>query len=249
MNEITTPPEVFLPQGFHALVLLIDDQALVAEMVRRALTGQKDIDFHYCSDPTEALAVAIRIRPTVILLDLTMPQMGGLDLLRRFRENPDTEDIPIVVLSATQDAQVKSDAFAVGANDYLVKLPDALELRARIRYHSRARILQLQRDEAFRALRKSQQQLAEKNAEVIEAGQKAERALAQITQLQGLLPICSYCHNVRNDNQYWQKIETYLTEHSNLQFSHGLCPDCYEKASKELDQELEAETRRKRKAP
>lgn len=104
MNEITTPPEVFLPQGFHALVLLIDDQALVAEMVRRALAGQKDIDFHYC-------------------------------------------------------------------------------------------------------------------------------------------------HKVRNDNQYWQKIETYLTEHSNLQFSHGLCPDCYEKASKELDQELAAETRRKGKAP
>lgn len=236
MTEDNTRAESFLPRAFHALVLLVDDQVMVAEVVKRALAGQRDIDFHYCENPTEALVVAVRIRPTVILLDLVMPQMAGLELLRRFREHPDTEDIPIVVLSAAEEPQTKSDAFAVGANDYLVKLPDALELRARVRYHSRARILQLQRDEAFRALRKSQQKLVEKNTELIEAGQKAEQALAQVKQLQGLLPICSYCHKVRNDKQYWQKIDSYLAENTKLRFTHGLCPDCYEKAAKELDQ-------------
>ena len=235
MNENNSRAESFLPRAFHALVLLVDDQVMVAEMVKRALGGQTDIDFHYCDNPLEALAVASRIRPTVILLDLVMPQLTGLELLRRFREHPDTEEIPIVVLSAAEEPQTKSDAFAFGANDYLVKLPDALELRARVRYHSRARILQLQRDEAFHALRKSQQRLVEKNTELIEAGQKAERALAQVTQLQGLLPICCYCHKVRNDQQYWQQIEGYLAENTRLRFTHGMCPDCYEKAAKELD--------------
>jgi two-component system chemotaxis family response regulator WspR len=148
------------------MVLLVDDQLMVGEAIRRTLLSQPDIHFHYCANPANALTVAAQIGPTVILQDLVMPGIDGLTLVRQYRASAATRDIPVVVLSTTEDPAVKSDAFAAGANDYLVKLPSSVELIARIRYHSKAYSNQLQRDEAFRALRESQQQLIEANIEL-----------------------------------------------------------------------------------
>lgn len=213
----------------HIMVLLVDDQAIVAESVRRALANEPDMDFDYCADPRDAVAAANRVKPMVILQDLVMPQMEGLTLLKEFRANPATRETPIVVLSVKEEAETKSDAFACGANDYLVKLPDEIELRARIRYHARAYLSRLQRDEAFRALRESQQKLLAKNTELAASNQKLEQALAQVHQLQGLLPICCVCKKIRNDGNYWQQLESYLGEHADVTFSHGLCPECMAK--------------------
>lgn len=145
------------------MVLLVDDQAMIGEAVRRQLADQDNIDFHFCAEPQEAIAQAVQIRPTVILQDLVMPAVDGLTLVREYRANSVTRDIPIIVLSTKDDSGVKSAAFAAGANDYLVKLPDAIELIARIRYHSRSYLTLLQRDEAYRALRESQQRLLDTN--------------------------------------------------------------------------------------
>lgn len=145
----------------HAItVLLIDDQAMVAEAVRRMLAPEKDIIFHYCQDPTKAIQRASEISPTVILQDLVMPEIDGLTLVRFFRAHPKLRDIPLIVLSTKEEATTKAEAFALGANDYLVKLPDKIELIARIRYHSKAYINLLQRNEAFEALVKSQRVLS-----------------------------------------------------------------------------------------
>src|SRR5215471_21057789 len=130
-------PEPGSPEH-HMMVLLVDDQAMVCEAVRRALANQPDIDFHYCSDAREAVDVANQIKPTVILQDLVMPGIDGLTLVSQFRANHGTKDTPIIVLSTNENPQVKGQAFALGANDYLVKLPDKIELIARIRYHSKA---------------------------------------------------------------------------------------------------------------
>ncbi|MBD8492675.1 PleD family two-component system response regulator [Pseudomonas syringae] len=146
-----------------AMVLLVDDQAMIGEAVRRGLANEAMIDFHFCADPHQAIAQAIQIKPTVILQDLVMPGLDGLTLVREYRNNPLTRDIPIIVLSTKEDPLIKSAAFAAGANDYLVKLPDNIELVARIRYHSRSYMTLLQRDEAYRALRVSQQQLLDTN--------------------------------------------------------------------------------------
>ncbi|WP_285422403.1 MULTISPECIES: PleD family two-component system response regulator [unclassified Pseudomonas] len=146
-----------------AMVLLVDDQAMIGEAVRRGLAHEENIDFHFCADPHQAIAQAIQIKPTVILQDLVMPGLDGLTLVREYRNNPATRDIPIIVLSTKEDPLIKSAAFAAGANDYLVKLPDNIELVARIRYHSRSYMTLLQRDEAYRALRVSQQQLLDTN--------------------------------------------------------------------------------------
>ncbi|VXC81876.1 Diguanylate cyclase response regulator [Pseudomonas sp. 8Z] len=153
-------------QGLHEptmMVLLVDDQAMIGEAVRRALSEESDIDFHFCSDPQQAVSVAQQLKPTVILQDLIMPGVDGLELLAQYRRAPSLHDVPIIVLSTKEDAKVKSAAFSAGANDYLVKLPDVIELLARIRYHSRSYLTLLQRDEAYRALRESQQQLLDTN--------------------------------------------------------------------------------------
>ena len=160
------------PPACHVMVLLVDDQAMVCEAVRRALANQADIDLHYCADARQALTIANQIKPTVILQDLVMPGVDGLTLVNQFRANPATRDTPIIVLSTNENPQIKGQAFALGADDYLVKLPDKIELVARIRYHSKAYLNLLQRDAADRALRESQQQLVDSNAALISLNQK-----------------------------------------------------------------------------
>jgi signal transduction histidine kinase len=165
-----------LQDGYTLMVLLVDDQAMIGETVRRALASEPNIDFHYCAHAKDALKIAARIKPTVILQDLVMPEMDGLTLVRLYRADPETKDIPIIVLSTKDEPTVKSEAFAAGANDYIVKLPDKIELIARVRSHSRAYLNQMQRDEAYRALRKSQQQLVDSNTKLIFLNQKLEEA-------------------------------------------------------------------------
>jgi len=145
---------------YQIRVLLIDDQAMVGETVRRMLAPEADIVFRFCQDPTKAIPIAAEWSPTVILQDLVMPEVDGLALVRFFRAHPKLKDIPLIVLSSKEEAVTKAEAFALGANDYLVKLPDRIELVARIRYHSKGYINLLQRNEAYQALLKSQQELA-----------------------------------------------------------------------------------------
>ena len=161
---------------YHFMVLLVDDQAMVCEAVRRALATESDIDFHYVANAREAIATAVQIKPTVILQDLIMPGTDGLTLVGQFRANPATRDIPIIVLSTNENPQVKAQSFSVGANDYIVKLPDKAELIARVRHHSKSYLNQVQRDAAYRALRESQQQLIESNAQLRSLNQRLEDA-------------------------------------------------------------------------
>ena len=134
------------------IVLLVDDQAIVYEAVRGMIEGEPDIELHYCADPAEALEMATRVAPMLILQDLVMPAISGLTLVRYFRAHPVTRDVPLVVLSTKEDPAIKAEAFALGANDYLVKLPDRLELLARVRYHAQGYINLLQRNEALKQL-------------------------------------------------------------------------------------------------
>ena len=148
------------------VVLLVDDQPMIAMMVRKMLAVDPAITMQVCTEAASAVADACRVRPTVILQDLVMPRADGLDLVRDYRATPETRDVPIIVLSSNDEPAMKKSAFAAGANDYLVKLPEPIELVARIRYHSRAYMTLVERDNAYRALRLSQQQLLETNREL-----------------------------------------------------------------------------------
>jgi len=135
-----------MPTETTLKVLLIDDQRIIGEAVRRMLRTQPDMEFHFCQHPEEALAKAEEIQPTLILQDLVMPDIDGLEMVRRFREHPITANVPIIVLSSKEDATTKADSFRAGANDYIVKLPEEIELLARVRYHSTAYMLRLKLD-------------------------------------------------------------------------------------------------------
>ncbi len=167
-------------KSYKITVLLIDDQPIIAEAVRRALKDEDDIDFHYCPDPTQAIKMANEIRPTIILQDLIMPEVNGMMMVKFFRVNHQTCDVPIIILSTKEDPETKSQTFANGVSDYLVKLPDKSELIARIRYHSQAYINQKQKEEAFLALQESQKKLHEANL-----------ALEKLSSLDGLTNIAN----------------------------------------------------------
>ena len=161
-------------------VLLIDDQILVAESISRILCDADDIEFYYCGEVQDAVPMALEIQPTVILQDLVMPDTDGLMLVKFFRANPSTQQIPIIVLSTQNEGVIKAEAFESGANDYLVKIPDAVELIARIRYHSMAYQNHLKSQAAERTFTYNQElerRVAERTAEL-------ETALATLRQTQ-----------------------------------------------------------------
>ena len=142
------------------VVLLVDDQPIIGEAVRRMVAGEEGLSLHYCREPGDAVAMADEVSPTVILLDLVMPDIDGLELLRRLRSLARFRDVPIIVLSTKEEPAVKAEAFARGANDYLVKLPDRVELLARLRHHSRGYTALVERNAAFEELRASREILA-----------------------------------------------------------------------------------------
>lgn len=190
IHSFQTPkPAVLSP----IVVLLVDDQPIVGEGIRRLLEPEKEIQFHYCSDPTQAIKMAKAVSPTVILQDLIMPEIDGLLLVRFFRaKNSPTRDIPLIVLSKNDEPATKAQAFAWGANDYLVKMPDQQELIARIRSHSKAYHTFLERDRAYadmeRSLRHLELERAKSDhlllnifpAQIVERLKKGERAIADI---------------------------------------------------------------------
>jgi len=168
VTKDTENPDDFLSpvNSQDSCVLLVDDQPIVAEAIRRILADQDDIVFHYCKDSDKAVASAIECRPTVILQDLVMPDTDGMTLLSQYRANPEIKAIPVIVLSTKEDPEIKRDAFERDASDYLVKIPDKIELIARIHAHSRSYLAHKQRDEAMVALKKLQEELEKKNAEL-----------------------------------------------------------------------------------
>jgi phosphoserine phosphatase RsbU/P len=146
------------------IVLLVDDDRMVGKAITRMLSSEKDVTVHFCDDPRLAMELALKITPTVILQDLVMPEIDGLTLVKTYRAETRTRNVPLVVLSAEEDPKTKAEAFALGANDYLIKLPDKLELIARIRYHSNAYIRLLERNEAFDRLQASERRMADELA-------------------------------------------------------------------------------------
>ena len=181
-------------EKYAAMVLLVDDQVMICEAVRRALAGQTELDFHYCTNPLDAIEIANEMRPTVILQDLVMPGIDGLDLVRQYRHNPLTQAVPVIVLSAKDEPATKGEAFNAGANDYLVKLPDQIELIARIRYHTRAYLDHVQRNQAYAALRESQRQLIIANLE-----------LERLTRIDGLTSLGNRRYFDEYLNLEWQR--------------------------------------------
>ena len=161
------------------LVVVVDDQPMIGEAVRRMVVAMGDFDFHYVANPLQAIDTLLGLAPSVLLLDLVMPEIDGIQLLGMIRAHPRLVRLPVVLLSTTDDAATKARAFEAGADDYLVKLPEKTELQARLRYHARSYQTLVQRDEAFEALRESQRKLQQMTLELLQ--------LSQVDGLTGLI--------------------------------------------------------------
>jgi CheY-like chemotaxis protein len=144
--------------------------------------------------------------PSLAILDWIMPEMNGVEICRRVRQLPTATPPYLILLTAKSEKTDVVIGLDAGANDYLTKPFDRSELRARIQVGTH--VLELQKILVARV-------------------QELEDALSQVQQLQGLLPICSYCNKIRSEENYWQRVESYLSEHAHVVFSHGICPDCY----------------------
>ncbi len=121
-------------------VLLVDERELVTNALRDILEPHDDIEFFVCAESRHALSLARRVQPTVIFQDSILADLPGAELVRMIRAEPDLAGVPIVVLSSTDEPEAKAEAFASGADDYMINLPGDIEVVARIRYHSRAHI-------------------------------------------------------------------------------------------------------------
>lgn len=163
-------------------VLIVDDQAIILEAVRAMLTNAPELQVSVTSDPGGAIALARELRPHVVLLDLNMEPVDGLEVLSVLRADPDLTDVSVVMLSAAEEPETKVEAFRRGANDYLVKLPSALELIARVRYHARAAAAAGSREAAFRALLESRAALELRNREVESQKSQLELMNKELTE-------------------------------------------------------------------
>ncbi|HLJ95259.1 MAG TPA: response regulator [Gemmataceae bacterium] len=198
-------------------------RALIAEdnsttrLLLESTLAEWGYDVVATSDGTEAWQeLQCAQAPELVLLDWKMPGMDGIEVCRKFRQMPDAQAAHVILVTARRGKEDIVAGLEAGANDYIIKPFEPSELRARLQ--AGARIVELQKN------------LAERVREL-------ENALARVKQLQGLLPICAYCKKIRDDHNYWQQVESYISSHSEAQFSHGICPDCHERVVKP---ELEA---------
>jgi sigma-B regulation protein RsbU (phosphoserine phosphatase) len=199
-------------------VLVVDDDA-VSRRVVAAILRKNGYTVHLAHDGEAAWAMLQeKGAPALAVMDWMMPGLDGPEICRRLRAI-DTPTPTYVILLTSRDASADVvEGLRAGADDYVTKPPNEDELVARVNVG--ARVVGLQQTLADRLRR-------------------LEEALANVKQLQRLLPICSYCKRIRDDQNYWQQVESYITVHSGVQFSHGFCPECYDKYVKPQLDELD----------
>ena len=194
--------------------VLIADDDLTSRAMLAAMLAKSGYEIVEAMDGAEALAIMrLSDAPGLVVLDWLMPEMDGPEVLRNIRAIP-TDRAPFVVMLTTKTS--KADIVAglqAGANDYLTKPFDADELRARLAVG---------------------QQLLEARDALAAKVTELRHALDQIKTLRGVVPICAWCKKIRDDEGYWKQLESYMREHTEAEFSHGICPTCADNFSDQI---------------
>ncbi|MEM7585741.1 MAG: response regulator, partial [Acidobacteriota bacterium] len=189
-------------------VLVVDDEPVNLQVVRNYLAVEA-FDLTLASSGEQALRLLAEEKFDLVLLDVMMPRVSGYEVCRSLRANHSLSDLPVIFLTAkNQDSDVVT-GLALGANDYLTKPISKDRLLARVRPH--LELLHVHR-----------------NLEDL-----VDEKMAEVTVLEGLLPICAHCKKIRDDENNWRQLEDYIDRHSEASFSHGICPDCFERYVKQ----------------
>jgi DNA-binding response OmpR family regulator len=199
--------------------ILVAEDDPVTRRILEASLGRLGWDVITAEDGTSAWRILENLDgqnpPELVLLDWMMPGMDGIEICRKLRSTPGFELVYIILLTSRSDTEDLAMGLMAGANDYITKPFQPAELESRVRGGERMVKLQTSLSARIKQL---------------------EEALREVKRLQGLLPICSYCKKVRNEANYWEQVESYFSSHSDLDFTHSICPSCTDKMLKELEE-------------
>lgn len=188
-------------------ILIADDDAVTRQLVQMLL-AKWEYEVTPVDNGTDACANLVsEDGPSLAILDWMMPGLDGPEVCRKVRASNPKRPLYLILLTTLEKKDNIVMGLESGADDYLAKPFDPGELRARVR--AGERVVNLESD-----LRQHVREL--------------EDALAHVKQLQGLLPICSYCKKIRDDQDYWHSVDRYIAKETNVRFSHGICPTCYD---------------------
>jgi PleD family two-component response regulator len=188
-------------------ILVVDDNSDNLRLLA-AILKESQYKIRLAPNGERALATIHKEAPDLILLDVMMPAMDGFEVCRLLKADQETAGIPVIFISALDETIDKVKAFSMGGVDYITKPFKSEEVLARVRTHLTLRHLQ-------RRLEKKNEQL--------------RHALDEIQILRGILPICSSCKKIRTEDGYWEQIEIYIQDRSEVDFSHGICEACARK--------------------
>lgn len=188
-------------------VLLADDDKLTLNVLNDTLT-RAGYDVLTAADGEQAWKKLEQSKAMIAILDWIMPGMEGVEIVRRAHQDARFVNTYFILLTGKSSTEDLVAGLNAGASDYLRKPFEEAELLARVEVG--VRFIELQ------------QKLADRVKEL-------ETALTQVKRLEGLLPICSYCKRIRNEQDYWERVDAYISQHANVRFSHNICPECYQK--------------------
>ena len=202
-------------------ILVIDDESISRRIMQNALEASGFTCVRSASSGEEGLESIDRDPPDLVLLDIVMPGIEGYEVCRVIRSRQDTSDVPVLMVTGgdADSEQSLEQSFEAGATDFIAKPIRPVEFLARVRA---ALAVKTSRDRLKMELARRIQAEKEKQQTI----EELEKALAEIRTLSGLLPICSSCKKVRDDDGYWTQIESYVSQRSTAKFSHSICPDC-----------------------
>ncbi len=190
-------------------ILAVDDEYINTQVIKSLL--REEYDVLTALNGEEAIDMVKRYIPDLILLDVMMPDISGFEVCKIIKADELYADIPIIFLTALDTHDGQLEGLELGAIDYLTKPIKLPLLKLRVRNHM--------------ALKEQRDQLVRQKEEL-------EAALARVKQLEGIIPICMYCKKIRDDQQSWHQLESYISNHSEARFSHGMCPHCAEEQMK-----------------
>ena len=200
-------------------ILIVDDDPVNIGVLANALKDSYEI----CTaqDGYDAISLIKEQLPDLVLLDVMMPELDGLEVCRLIRSEGTFADMPIIFVTAVDSLEGEVRGLELGAVDYITKPVNISLMKLRVRN-------QLE-------LRRHRNMVNEQNLLLTRQKQELEATLGRVKRLEGLISICMSCKKIRGENNAWQQVERYVSEHTDAVFSHGLCPECFEEQKKLLD--------------